>query len=159
MPTADEMIAVRHRAVPVDSAMVRWRQLRDQARHIKVEMERLKEQMRTGICEVCGAAFVRRRVTRRHCSNVCVTKAHLDRLSACDIPAIRETWPLIEASGQMSDAALAVVRAVVKDGRPIPDVADIVGLSRQRVHQLLGRATKLARFLQAVKGAMREDLQ
>lgn len=138
----------------IDPLQQRWVALRDQQRQIVVELREVTRQMRIGKCDVCGKEFTRQRPTKRYCSMRCTSRAAPSSNGTIDIPLIIEHWTLLEASGLLNDESMRVLRALVYNNANFEAAAGMIGVSRQRGHQIAIRATQHMRIVLAVRNAV-----
>ena len=144
-----------------DPLQARWLEVTQMIRELTKEKASLREQMRHGICEVCGAPFTRTTAKKRYCSQQCnVRLYHRNRIGIrFDVDLLHEMLPVLTASGQMSDRNLDIIRMVVLDGVKPVECADREGLTRERVGQILGRATSLCRTLKLIQSRIETATQ
>lgn len=138
----------------VDPLQQRWIALRDQQRQVVAELREVTRQMRIGKCDVCGKEFTRLRPTKRYCSMRCTQRAAPSNKGTIDIPLIREHWTLLEASGLLNSESMRVLSAIVYDNAQFDKAAGMIGVSRQRGHQIAIRATQQMRIVLAVRNAV-----
>lgn len=136
-----------------DPIQARWLVVTQMIRELTKERVRLREQMRTGTCSVCGATFSRTTAKRMYCSQQCNVRLYYrNRVNVrFDLDLIQEMLPALTASGQVSERNLGIIRMVLFDGKGAAEVADLSGLTRERVGQILGRATTLALTLKKIQ--------
>lgn len=119
------------------------------------DMRRLRLLLRVGICEVCGAEFTRLRVTKRVCSQKCNTMAYARRFTSKRHPSslarIREALPIIKAGGLLTERAIAILEKCLGGDSPTE-----IGLSRQRLDQVLGQASKIAKTVLFMRAAIQQ---
>lgn len=139
----------------IDPLQARWAALSQQEREIVAEKRRLRHEMQIGHCEVCGVEFRRQRVTKKVCSQKCTIAAYAKRQNASfDVDLIREALPLLMAGHLLTGRSLAIVeRAVLRTGA-YAVVAEEVGVSRQRIQQIMKQADRMARIALAMKHAV-----
>lgn len=146
-----------------DPLQIRCADLMEQRRKIDAELRELKVKMRVGVCERCGKEFTRARVTKRYCSQRCCIlgggAASGRPPVVYDLPAITENIDLLEASGLMTRRSMEILR-VLADKRNTHSVADLIGVSHQRVSQIAARASKVVKTLTVMRIAvLREAAQ
>ena len=135
-----------------DPIQARWIAVTQMIRELQKERAALKEKLQTGSCEICGSLFKRSTTRKRFCSQQCVSRNYAQQHHArYDIDLVKEMLPVLAASSQLSDRNLDIVRMVVLDGVRPSECADREGLTRERVGQILGRATSLARMMKAIR--------
>jgi hypothetical protein len=151
-----DMPTVRARTEPADPLMRRYREVNAEIRRLRGELRDLKQQMLTGVCEVCGARFTRQRPTKRYCSNACVISAYNARTieGAANMALIREMWPLVKASGQLTPRNIVLVQEVVLGRMSGSSASDHFSVSRQRIDQVLSRAAKVAKLVKTMRVAL-----
>jgi hypothetical protein len=133
---------------------IRFSQLTEDRRRIDAELRELRHKMRVGVCEVCGKEFTRARVTKRYCSMACGNKAAPSRRDiSYDLVGIASNIEALEVSGMLTPSAMEVLR-VLANRRNTHSVADLVGVSHQRVSQIAAKATKVLRTIQRIKAAV-----
>lgn len=145
---------LRQRNPVTDPIQARWLVVTQMIRDLKKEQARLKEQMRTGVCSVCGSTFERTNAKKQYCSQQCNSRLyyrnHINVRFDADL--IAEMLPALEKCGQLSDRNLDIVRMVVVNGQRAAECADHRGITRERVGQILGRATTLSRLIKKLQG-------
>ena len=150
------------RTPPSDPLQVRYAALFRQQREIVAEMRRLRLELQRGVCVICGTAFVRQRVTRVYCSQKCANAAFVARGRAngtMDVQAVRDALPLLIAGRLMTPRSIEIVQQVLALGglNQQTVAAEEVGLSRQRVSQIMAQASKLAHTVLLMKAALIQE--
>lgn len=137
-----------------DPLRQRWDELARQQRAIVTEMRELRLKMAVGQCEVCGAEFRRNRVTRKYCSSKCTMASYAAHNKTYDLVALREALPLLVAGRLLSPRVLNIVQIALRTPGPQAPIAEEVGVSRQRVQQVLAQANRVAKIALAMKAAV-----
>lgn len=145
---------------PVDAKQARWVEIGRQLAALRKEREVLRFELQQGTCEVCGIAFRRARATKRVCSQKCaLAKSMRARQSTVyDVDLLREMLPMLVVSGQFKPRVLDIIRMVVIEGAARTQTGDYFQLSHQRVSQVLGRATGVARLMKQMKELIRAEV-
>lgn len=157
--TTDRDVKAANRDDVASPLQQRYVALQKQQREIVAEMRDLKRRMRIGLCEICGKEFVRERVTRRYCGQSCTMKAMWMRRHGAIVDndaavQIREALPLLRAGRLMTVQSLEIVTRIVDGQWSHMVAAENVGISKQRVSQVMGKAAQLAKLALAMKAAV-----
>jgi hypothetical protein len=140
---------------PYTGLQAEYAELQREQRRIRARLRELRGQLAEGVCEVCGGGFTRTRATRRFCSSACTLKFHVEyrKGQSYSIPEIRAAWPAIVAAGLLTARNAEICLQVMASCQNTHAASEEIGLSHQRVSQVLIKATRMARLVARVNEA------